>query len=133
MRKCEFFVVNETELEILACHPVCSEKEIINAGLLLIEKGANNLIITMGENGTLWLKDKEVIKIEAKQVNAVDTSGAGDAFIGAFSSTFVKSKDIKKSLEEASKYASCTVTDLGTQISYPNYSKFKQMCENFGM
>ncbi|KAM9968419.1 hypothetical protein ACTFIW_002857 [Dictyostelium discoideum] len=82
-----------------------------------------NIIVTLGGNGQL-LVSKENNKnchIELKEkVKVVDTSGAGDSFIGSFAHYLVtENKSLKDSIESASKVASISVTRHGTQTSYP--------------
>ncbi|EAL66988.2 hypothetical protein DDB_G0280893 [Dictyostelium discoideum AX4] len=91
----------------------------------LIKKFENfeNIIVTLGGNGQL-LVSKENNKnchIELKEkVKVVDTSGAGDSFIGSFAHYLVtENKPLKDSIESASKVASISVTRHGTQTSYP--------------
>ncbi|EMN1296115.1 ribokinase, partial [Citrobacter freundii] len=82
--KCDFFVPNETELEILTGMPVDTYDHIRAAARSLVDKGLNNIIVTMGEKGALWMTRDQEVHVPAFKVNAVDTSGAGDAFIGCF-------------------------------------------------
>lgn len=125
--RCEFFVPNETELEILVNKPVETVEQIKAAAKILLNKGLNNIIVTMGEKGALWLnKDGKEVFIEPTKVNAVDTSGAGDAFIGCFSHYFMQTRDVKESLEKASLFAAFSVTEKGTQFSYPSIEQFKE-------
>ena len=125
--RCEFFVPNETELEILVNKPVETVEQIKEAAKILLNKGLNNIIVTMGSKGALWLsKNGKEVFIEPTRVNAVDTSGAGDAFIGCFSHYFMQTRDVKESLEKASLFAAFSVTEKGTQFSYPSIEQFEE-------
>lgn len=117
--KCDFFVPNETELAILTGMPVRTEGEIQRAAMSLIEKGLKNVIVTMGSRGSMWLNKGEMHWLEAYKVDAVDTSGAGDAFIGCFADSYVKTADVLESMKLASAFAALSVMKKGTQISYP--------------
>ena len=68
---------------------------------------------------------KEVIG--SFKVDAIDTSGAGDAFIGCFAANYVISGDVREALQEANAYAACSVTECGTQTSYPDSIRFAEM------
>ncbi|TDQ57589.1 ribokinase [Mesocricetibacter intestinalis] len=125
--KCDFFVPNETELEILTGLPVTSMQEIRTAADTLLAKGLKNLIVTLGDKGAVWLRGNEITHIEPYRVNAIDTSGAGDAFIGCFAHYYVQTKDVEHSMQMASLFAAYSVTGQGTQSSYPD----KQAFENF--
>jgi ribokinase len=60
-------------------------------------------------------------------VEAVDTTGAGDAFIGCFAETYVRTGDIRGSIQRAIRYASHSVTARGTQTSYIDAAAFEAM------
>jgi len=122
--KCDFFMPNETELEILTGLPVGTEEEVIRAGQTLLKRGLKNLIITLGARGSLWMAGDMLHQVAPTSVKAVDTSGAGDAFIGCFAHTLVKTGDIPTAMAQASAYAACSVTGRGTQRSYPDADTF---------
>ena len=63
--RCDFFVPNETELEILTGMPVETEEQIHAAADTLLDKGLKNLIVTLGEKGALWLRGDETSRVEA--------------------------------------------------------------------
>lgn len=116
--RCDFFVPNETELEILTGMPVETEAQIHAAADTLLDKGLKNLIVTLGEKGALWRCGDQSCHIPAPQVEAVDTTGAGDAFIGCFAHSFSRDGEVETALAAAVKYASHSVTGKGTQTSY---------------
>jgi ribokinase len=122
--KCDFFVPNETELEILTGLPVETEEQIHAAADTLLEKGLKNLIVTLGEKGALWMHGKETTRVDAPSVNAVDTTGAGDAFIGCFAHSYGRDADVEKAMKLAVRYASHSVTGKGTQTSYATAEEF---------
>ena len=124
--KCDFFMPNETELEILTGLPVGTEEEVIRAGQTLLKRGLKNLIITLGARGSLWMAGDTLHQVAPTSVKAVDTSGAGDAFIGCFAHTLVKTGDIPTAMAQASAYAACSVTGRGTQRSYPDADTFQR-------
>lgn len=122
--QCDFFMPNETELEILTGLPVSSEEEVLSAGRMLLARGLKNLIITLGSRGAVWMQGDNVHRINASPVKAVDTSGAGDAFIGCFAHFLIQHGDIPRAMASASAYAACSVTGKGTQRSYPDADTF---------
>ncbi|WP_407637088.1 ribokinase [Chelonobacter oris] len=129
--KCDFFMPNETELEILTGMPVNNMAQIQAAAGFLLGKGLKNIIVTLGEKGAVWLHDDHIVHVPPYKVNAVDTSGAGDAFIGCFAHHYIQSGDVLAAMKEASLFAACSVTGKGTQSSYPNQTEFelfKQHC-----
>lgn len=123
--KCDFFAPNETELQILTNKPVSTVEEIKEAAHYICNKGIKNVIVTMGSKGVLWINNNEEHFIEAHKVNAIDTTGAGDAFIGCFAHFYVTTKDVMLSLKRATAFAALSVTKYGTQSSYPTKEEFE--------
>ncbi|EPY6470340.1 ribokinase [Clostridium sporogenes] len=124
--KCDFFVPNETELEILTNKPVNTIEDIKEAAHLIGDKGVKNVIVTIGSKGLLWINKDEEHFIKARKVDAVDTTGAGDGFIGCFAHYYVATKNILLALEKATAYAALSVTRYGTQTSYPTKEEFEE-------
>ncbi|MCM3707956.1 MULTISPECIES: ribokinase [Cytobacillus] len=124
--KCDFLVPNESELEILTGMPVESEEQIQAAARMLISKGVKDVIVTMGSRGAMWVSKNEVHVVASQKVNAIDTTGAGDAFIGCFAHYFVQSGDILDAIRKATYFAALSVTKRGTQASYPSVDELKE-------
>lgn len=122
--RCDFFVPNETELEILTGMPVDSLDEIALAASSLLDKGLKNLIVTLGDKGALWLHDDQREHFDAPQVSAVDTTGAGDAFIGCFAAHLARGESVADAISDAVRYASHSVTGKGTQTAYATAEEF---------
>ena len=102
--------------------PSSSESE--SRYITSIDKGLKNLIVTLGEKGALWLRGDETTRVEAPVVDAVDTTGAGDAFIGCFAHGYAQNGDVENAMALAVKYASHSVTGKGTQTSYASGEAF---------
>lgn len=124
VKKCTYFAPNESELGILTNMPVGSLGEIKAAAASLIQKGVKNLIVTMGDKGVLWMTEEKETVIEGKKVDAIDTTGAGDSFIGCFAHYLTKGYVIEESLQKANLYAAQAVQGRGTQLSYPTKEEF---------
>jgi len=122
--RCDFFVPNETELEILTGLPVETEEQIHAAADSLLNRGLKNLIVTLGSKGALWMRGNETDHFSTPQVDAVDTTGAGDAFIGCFAHCLSRDGDTAGAIRQAIRYASHSVTGKGTQTSYANAEEF---------
>lgn len=114
----DFLVPNESELELLTGMPVSSLADITKATDVLLTAGISNIIVTLGSRGALWAHAGGQEVVEAPAVQAIDTTGAGDAFIGCFSTTWVRSGDVLDAIRAGSAYASDSVTRPGTQTSY---------------
>ncbi|MGX7058772.1 ribokinase [Vagococcus humatus] len=115
----EFFMPNETELATLTNLPTTTVEEITLAAKSLVDKGVKHVIVTLGSKGVLWINETEHMLIPSEKVNAIDTTGAGDAFIGAFSHYYTAGETIPEALKHANHYAAISVTKRGTQKSYP--------------
>ncbi len=124
---CEFFVLNETELKILTGLPVDSREEIRAAAGKLLACGLKNIILTLGSRGSIWFAAGVEEFVPTLEVEAVDSTGAGDAFTGCFVKSYAQGKKIRDAIELASKYAALSVTRKGTQDSYLTAAEF----ENF--
>lgn len=114
----EFLVPNESELELLTGMPVSSLEDIRKATDVLITAGISNVIVTLGARGALWAHAAGEELVAAPEVEALDTTGAGDAFIGCFSNAWVRSGDVLSAVREGAQYAADSVTRPGTQTSY---------------
>lgn len=118
------FCVNETEAAVFTGLPVDSICEAKIAIAELLKRGCNTVILTLGAQGALLAskKDPKPVHISAPKVNnVVDTTGAGDSFIGALAYLIAEFPNV--SLENhigiACKIAAVSVTKPGTQTSFP--------------
>ncbi|WP_416828920.1 ribokinase [Ectobacillus polymachus] len=127
--KCDYFIPNESELELLTGMPVESKEQMREAAFTLIDKGVKNVIVTMGSRGVMWVTKEKVCTVDSYKVDAIDTTGAGDAFIGCFAHFFVQNGDVLHAIKMATAFAALSVTKQGTQTSYPNVKELKQFME----
>lgn len=119
-----YFMPNESELSLLTGMPVETLDDIRNAASALLDAGMKNVIVTLGSRGAIWISKSGEVMIEGETVDARDTTGAGDAFIGCFSHHLVATGDVEASMRMANKYAANSVTKLGTQTSYATAEEF---------
>ena len=113
LKKIDWLIPNENEFQIISGLNVTYEN------ILEFSKSIPcNLLVTYGEQGVLYVEDDEIIKFKAPNVDTVDTTGAGDAFVGSF--VYALSKDLKvyDAINLAIDKASLSVTKRGTQSSY---------------
>jgi ribokinase len=130
IRDVSFLVPNETELAILTGMPVESESEIASAARSLIANGIGTVIATMGSRGALLTTPTQVKHIAPIRVGPVDTTGAGDAFVGSFARYFAAGLGVEAALEKAVRYAADSVTRRGTQKAYSMEPEFDAFCES---
>ncbi|OPJ57028.1 ribokinase [Alkalithermobacter paradoxus] len=119
IKNVDLLTPNETELEILSGIKINNEDDVVFAGKELIKKGVKELIVTLGENGALYISEQKIKKYESFRVKAVDTTAAGDSFTGALAVALVQNKNIDEAIEFASKVGALTVTKEGAQSSLP--------------
>ena len=116
---------NETEAELLTGVKVTDQVSVAKAAKMLREKGAKLVIITLGAKGAFLLSDQEEILIPSIQVNAVDTTAAGDTFNGALTVALSEGMEIKAAIRFANQAAAISVTRMGAQSSQPYRSELK--------
>lgn len=119
-----WLVPNETELEALTGMPATSEDEARRAGETLLDKGCDNLIVTLGAKGAMLLNRDGCRLSPPSAVRPVDTTGAGDAFIASFSYHLLTLGDVDAAMAMANKYAALSTTRPGTQTSFPTGDEF---------
>lgn len=111
----DYLVPNEHELEALS-----HKTDILLAAKELLSRGAKNVIVTLGEKGSVLINKDEYIKVEPHKVDAVDTTAAGDSYLGALVTKLAEGKEIKEAMEFASLCSSKTVTKKGAIVSLPH-------------
>jgi ribokinase len=129
IRDVTFFIPNETELAILTGMPVDTESSVVAAARSLLDKGFGTVIVTLGSRGALLTTPTDARRIEPVPVKAVDTTGAGDAFVGSFARFFAEGVPLEAALKQAARYAADSVTRRGTQKAYASADEFKTFCE----
>ena len=117
----DIFVVNEIEAAGLAHIDSDSIEDIINELRKIYPH--KEIVLTVGEKGSYYIKDDILIHQDAFPVEAVDTTAAGDTFTGFFLAIYLKDKDIAKALEIAAKASSITVQGVGAAQSIPNINE----------
>jgi ribokinase len=109
--------------------PVDDESSIAAAARSLLDKGFATVIVTLGSRGALLLTPAEARRIDPVPVTPVDTTGAGDAFVGSFARFFADGVPLEAALKQAARYAADSVTRRGTQKAYASADEFKTFCE----
>lgn len=131
LAKVSYLVVNETEATQLSGINVLNIASAQVAAENLIARGAACVLITMGERGvcvkqkipheTLWRH------LPAIKVTAIDTTAAGDTFVGAFSVAIGRGLSILDAMHEAQLSAALAVTKLGAQSSIPYRAEIERL------
>jgi ribokinase len=112
-------VPNETETELLTGRSVTTLAEAETAARLLLDRGPQAVLMTLGERGVLTMDREGVEHCPSVSVQAVDASGAGDAFIGSLAVFLVEGLPLAEAVRRANTAAALSVTRPGTQESFP--------------
>ena len=123
--RCDYFIPNETELQLLTGRSVDSLSAVKAAAAVLMAQGLKNQIVTLGAGGALWLRGGQTTHFPAPRVDAVDTTGAGDAFIGCLAGALAEGATLETAIPRAVNYASLSVTRKGTQQAYLGREAFE--------
>ena len=118
----DIFCPNETETASLTGLKIDSVASAEIAAHELLSRGVKAVLITLGENGCLIVNSEGAIHIPADKVKVVDTTGAGDAFVGALAHFLALGLTLKNAATRAVKVASISVQGKGTQSSFPERS-----------
>lgn len=111
---------NESEAEALTGHAIATVDDAEAAARSLSARGARTVVITLGERGALVV-DAEGARVHtAPVVRAIDTTGAGDAFVAAMATMLAAGHAIDDAVRKAVEIASESVQHRGTQASYPD-------------
>jgi len=114
----DWLIPNETEFRELYGELPSSDKALQSF------RPGKNSIVTLGALGAVLVRaDKSIVRIAAPIVSAVDTTGAGDAFVGTFASTLASGMRPEAAVAFGVKVASLTVTRKGAQSSYPTQTE----------
>ena len=116
----DLLVLNETEARMLSGLASVDEHNAGEAAALLARRGPGDVIVTLGEHGVVWVSAAGERKFPAHKVQAVDTTAAGDTFIGALAALLTEGAGMEDALRHALAAAALCVTRPGAQASMPN-------------
>lgn len=118
----DYLIPNESEAAALSGLPVDSLQSAESAASQLIAMGAGKVIITLGAQGSLFANGKGFEHFPAPKVKAVDTTAAGDTFVGGFAAALASGKSEAEAIRYGQVAAALSVTRAGAQPSIPAMS-----------
>jgi len=115
----DILVVNEHEAAVLSKHLQLPHTEPLDQAAALAQILGNTVIITLGAEGAIGARGDEIWRVEALLVRAIDTTGAGDCFVGVLASELGKGASIPTAMRRAAVAASLACTIVGAMPSFP--------------
>ena len=116
----DIFCPNETETELLTGMPVNTPIEAEAAAQVLLSRGAGKVVLTLGDRGSLLVTKDRAIHVASERVQALDTTGAGDSFVGSLAYFLALGKSMSDAMARANRIAAVSVQSAGTQTSFPS-------------
>jgi len=121
----DVLIPNETEAALLTGLPVANPQQAVSAAETLLHKGVKNVLVTLGKQGSLWVDASGSRVTPSFEVSAVDSTAAGDAFIGGLGSALAQQTSIEDALRWGSAAGALAVTRKGAQSSLPSETELK--------
>lgn len=119
LRNLDYLIVNEHEAELLGKQVGIDASDKMVFATNMLAKYGVSMIVTLGPDGAICCDNNGIITVSALKVKAVDTIGAGDAFVGYFCAALDGGKSLGDALREASIAGSLACTKIGAQSALP--------------
>lgn len=129
LQDADYLIANETEASFLVGNAVehLSKDEAVMIARQLQKRGAKKVIITLGDQGSVYLDQEKELFTPAYKIKAVDTTAAGDAFCGAFATAISENKPVEYALKFASAAGGLAATKAGAVPSLPSQQEILSM------
>lgn len=124
LKDLDYFVPNETEAETITGLPVRNVDDAKQCAQQFLDGGLKRVIITLGANGSLLASRDGSQHIPPFPVKSIDSTGAGDAFIGSFAVFLGEGLPELQAVRRANLYAGLSTTGVGTQKSFYDRTRF---------
>jgi ribokinase len=124
LKDLDYFVPNESEAETITGCPVKNVEDAKKCAEKLLTSGIRRVIITLGANGALLASRDGREHVPPFAVHSIDSTGAGDAFIGSFAVFLGEGVTEKEAVRRANLYAGLSTTGVGTQKSFYDRARF---------
>jgi ribokinase len=124
LKDLDYFVPNEHEAETISGSPVKTIEDARKCAEKLLGGGMRHVLITLGANGSLLASRNRCEHVAPFAVRSIDSTGAGDAFIGSFSVFLGEGMTELDAVRRANLYAALSTTGVGTQKSFYDRPRF---------
>lgn len=125
-----YMTPNEHEAELLTDIKTDTDSGIEAAADKLLSQGYKNVLITLGDKGSYFKNKDGELHTSAHKVKAVDTTAAGDSYIGAFAYGLANEQSVEEALNYASAVSAIAVTRMGAQPSLPSKTEVDDFLKN---
>ncbi|HRE22078.1 MAG TPA: ribokinase [Rhabdaerophilum sp.] len=115
----DILVLNETELELASDRKTLQADDDIIAAARVLAGSERIVIVTLGAHGALGVTQDEIIRLEGERVDVVDTTGAGDCFVGNLAAGLATGMTLGGAMRRAGRAAAISVTRAGAAASMP--------------
>ena len=125
----DYFTPNESEASFYVSGDIANKDDVEQYGQEFLNLGVKNLVVTLGDQGVYFQNDKEKYFEPALDLGSrvIDTSGAGDAFSGAFATALCEEKSIFDAIKFANTFAGISTTRIGTANSMPTREEIEKL------
>lgn len=125
MKNCDIIVVNEVEAAFYLGQEITNQSVADQGAAALAEKYSADIITTLGKLGAVVCENRKTSFVPSKKVNAIETTGAGDSFIGATGYALIQGMNLTQACEFAICCSAITVCRLGAQDSMPTLEEVR--------
>lgn len=119
LKKVNCLIVNETEASFYLNKEITTYEDVLTNSKQLLSLSKDICIVTLGKKGSVLVEKNKCTKIDAKVVDVIETTGAGDSYIGAFATKMFEGGTLEEACNYATKVSSLTVQNIGAQSSMP--------------
>lgn len=119
LAKLDPLVVNEHEAAFLLGDEVEGVEGALSAAPAVLELGPRSVVVTLGADGAVYAEDEDAEHVSSPEVEVVDTTGAGDAFVGALAVKLADGASLKDAVSYAVRAGAAAVTEEGAQGALP--------------
>lgn len=125
LARCFVITPNESELETLTGVAPTDDETCLRASRVLLDKGVQNVVVTLGSRGSFWASAKGGQHFPAPKVEAIDTTAAGDAFNGALAMFLAQGRTLENAIPLANCVGALSTTRSGAQPSMPSLDELR--------
>ena len=132
LEQVNILVVNEHKAAALCKHLELPVREPADLASPLARHLGNTVLVTLGAAGAIGARSDEVLRVEALAVDAVDTTGAGDCFVGVLASALARGTSLPAAMQRAAIAASLACTAVGALPSFPDRARIDAALQGAG-